>query len=82
MARNDHNGKRPKIFWIIFLSILTIIMVVLLELGKHTVIGWILTAAAVAAYVIGSASSSYSGSSSRYPGLPTVPYRQPRTRKA
>ncbi len=52
MARNDLNGKRPKIFWIIFLSILTIIMVVLLELGKHTVIGWILTVAAVAAYVI------------------------------
>ena len=44
--------KRGGVLWRIMLALGALLLAAVLELGKHTVIGWILAAAAVAAYAV------------------------------
>ncbi|MCR5427417.1 MAG: carboxylesterase family protein, partial [Lachnospiraceae bacterium] len=46
------NNKRSSTGFVIGLTIVTLIFLVLIELSKNTIIGWILTAAAVAGFVL------------------------------
>lgn len=45
--------KQPRgIFWRILLIIVSVIFVAVLELGKHTILGWILAAVVICAFII------------------------------
>ena len=51
MRQKTDRENRKHNMWKIILAILTLIFFAVLELGKHTVIGWILTAAVLCAFI-------------------------------
>ena len=52
MAR--HQEKKPSrgILWRILLALAALVLFAVLELGKHTILGWALAAAALIAFII------------------------------
>ena len=52
-AGGEAKQKRSRgILWKVFLVIFAVIFFAVLELGKHTVLGWVLTAVLIAAFAV------------------------------
>ncbi len=47
----DEKQKR-RILWVVLLVIFTVISIAVLELGKHTILGWLLTAVLIALFIL------------------------------